>query len=166
MNAVDNNSTLLDRVKRMIEKREKTFHYKHQLLALLFITFTLSFIGWFTPSKRDVMLSGNPPAQPASPVIISKIDNPLFNPVFFFTDARKEKETETKKVVVNTTKIIRRTPHLAIPDKSEFLQLDKIASPLTLNASFEQNRIEVVPLMLTKVDSLSSQHTIDTTLYN
>ena len=158
MNATPGNKeVLLTRVKRMIEKREKNFQYKHQLLALVFTTITLSFIAWFSPAhnnNKHVSAPASPSAPAATPPVVAKLDNPLFNPVFFLADTRVEKQTGHKEAAHIGKKPTRHTPQLAIPGKSEILKLDKIPSPLIIKSSLVQNRIEVLPRLKFKLDSI------------
>ena len=156
MNAAENNKdVLLIRVKRMIEKREKSFHYKHQLIALLFTTLTLSFIAWFTPANNNhVVVKPGRATPPTNAPGITKIDNPLFNPVFFFAETQKEIAVQRKEAAANERKLVKHSPHLAIPDKGDILKLDKISSPIIIRSASVHNKMEVVPGIFLVIDSL------------
>ncbi len=102
---------LLSRVKRMLNQKEKTFHYKQQLFALLLMTGLLSSIAWLQPMQSSAM-QNNAAQKSKQPVIIepitAKVDNPLFNPVFFLSKPLKEEvsrvaETASKQIAAAST---------------------------------------------------------------
>jgi len=92
---------LLSRVRRMLNKKEKTFTYKHQLFAFLLMTFILTSIAWFDPNssnnkQADTTKPPVPTVQPEVPEpVMANADNPFFNPVSFLNTDLKE---EIKKV--------------------------------------------------------------------
>jgi beta-lactamase regulating signal transducer with metallopeptidase domain len=98
LKATDDKKLLLNRIKRIIEKKERTFfNYKHQLMAMLVLTTVLSSLAVLTKSKKI-----NKPATSfkhvrAAEPIAANIDNPLFNPVFFLADASKKVTQQKKK---------------------------------------------------------------------
>lgn len=88
MNAVDQKHSLLIRVKRMIEKKDRTFNYRNQLITLLGLAILMSVMAWITPrSKQQNADSAQNPNQLFVPEpMAAKIDNPFFNPVFFLAE--------------------------------------------------------------------------------
>jgi beta-lactamase regulating signal transducer with metallopeptidase domain len=126
MNAAENKNALLIRVKRMIEKSEKSFHYRHQLIALLFITTILSTIAWLSPENKRITTAKTDEFTAVKKEPLSaKVDNPLFNPGFFLAkenneETKLELEKEVKPIEKHTQKVItaKRLP-LAIPAKIE-----------------------------------------------
>jgi len=85
MNAV-RNGDLLSRVRRMIGSSDNRFTYRNQLLSLLLITVVMSSLAWLHPAAA--LKSGSPDTTTArhhvflEPMAV-KVNNPLFNPVFF-----------------------------------------------------------------------------------
>ncbi|GEO10131.1 M56 family metallopeptidase [Segetibacter aerophilus] len=106
VNATDNKKLLISRIKRIIEKNEKTFfNHKHQLLALLVLTTVFSFLSLLSPSKKTALTSNrSTQANVVFQPIAAKVKNPLFNPVFFLANASEDTVSEdtveiTKKLV-------------------------------------------------------------------
>lgn len=86
MNAVRSKGDLLHRVRRMVDKKQSTFNYKQQLLALFLMTAILSCIAWYNPNELN---SKKQKASVQSVVIepmAAKVSNPLFNPAFFLSE--------------------------------------------------------------------------------
>ncbi|HVG43049.1 MAG TPA: M56 family metallopeptidase, partial [Chitinophagaceae bacterium] len=162
MQAAENKNALLVRVKRMIEKSEKTFHYRHQLIALLFITTILSTIAWLSPeNKRVTATKSNEITSVKKEPLAAKVDNPLFNPVLFFANENNEEikqefEKEMKPVEKHMHKLIaaKRLP-LAIPSKNRKLDLHAVPAPVLKNpSSLAKNRMEVSPRLIFNIDTL------------
>jgi beta-lactamase regulating signal transducer with metallopeptidase domain len=88
MNATGNNSDLLSRVKRMLNKQEKNYNYRNQVFALLLITIMLSTVAWLNPETKYQSASNNI-QQLTHKIVVEPLaasaDNPLFNPVYYFT---------------------------------------------------------------------------------
>ncbi len=162
MNAAENKDALLKRVKRMIEKSEKSFDYRHQLIALLFITIILSTISWLSPHHNKVAISRINKLTPvkAEP-LAAKVDNPLFNPVFFLADdnnkeMKQEIEKEVKHVEKHMQKLssANRLP-LAIPEKNRKLALEEIPAPIIKNPSpIAKNKMAISPRIAFNIDTL------------
>lgn len=89
VNAVDQKHSLLIRVKRMIEMKDRTYNYRNQLFSLVGLAAIISLVAFITPNKNLVDKAITKGAKKlryvAEPMVI-KIDNPLFNPVFFLAD--------------------------------------------------------------------------------
>jgi beta-lactamase regulating signal transducer with metallopeptidase domain len=161
MNATENKEVLLTRVKRIIEKSERKFHYRHQLIALLFITTILSSVAWLSP-KNKLTASNSP--TPATKVIAeplaAKIENPLFNPVFFLADNDQEKmeqemERQIERAERHNHKTVRlsRLP-LAIPQKKRNLSLEEIAAPVISNpVQITKSKLPVSPRVIFNIDT-------------
>ena len=107
MNAVDQNHTLLIRVKRMIEKKDRSFNYRNQLLALLLISGVLSSIAWLTPAtnarSNNFTVSNTEKLLPEP--LVATVDNPLFNPVFFLAKSKVELLSQEIKRELNNKKV-------------------------------------------------------------
>jgi beta-lactamase regulating signal transducer with metallopeptidase domain len=161
MRATENKDVLLTRVKRMIEKNEKTFHYRHQLIALLFITIVLTSVSWLSHSNKQHLATTNTIKVRVQP-LAAKVDNPLFNPVFFLADKEQEKaaleseiETQAKAVEKRYQKLV--TLHrlqLAIPQKNDKLNLDEMPVLAVESPSpVVKNKIEVAPRVTFRIDT-------------
>lgn len=175
MNATENKNALLIRVKRMIEKSEKSFHYRHQLVALLFITTVLSTIAWLSPENNRITATssnksalapgipapaGIPPTSENTESLVAKVDNPLFNPLFFLGNNNEEMklqmEKEVKHIEKHMQKMMRSKPlALAIPSKNRKLDLQAIPAPVIKNSSLlTKNRMEISPRLIFNIDTL------------
>ncbi len=122
MTAAGKKNELLTRVKRMIGEKQERFNYRRQLMALLIMTGILSSVAWLTPVKSSTQIipakktaAVQKPLRKAVAVseieepMSVKVDNPLFNPVFFLSkplkaeisknlaDAKKEMEQDIEK---------------------------------------------------------------------
>jgi len=108
MNAANQNGVLLSRVKRMIGTNDNRFKYRHQLLALLFITCILSSVAWLHPAayanKTDTASRKKNEAVVVEP-LIAKIDNPLFNPVFFLKKPLQIEVEKSMKLAIKSIDI-------------------------------------------------------------
>jgi beta-lactamase regulating signal transducer with metallopeptidase domain len=105
MNAARKNGELLPRIKRMIGNGENRFSYSHQLLSLLFITGILSSIAWFHPAanyQKKVSISAKSIQQVIVEPMAAKIENPLFNPVFFLHKPLKEEVEKSIKIAAES----------------------------------------------------------------
>lgn len=91
-----NKGDLLSRVKRLLNKQEKIFNYKQQLIALVLMTGIFCSIAWFDPSAPAQVVSKN--TLPEKKVVVepmaAQVDNPFFNPFFALSKPLKE---EVKK---------------------------------------------------------------------
>jgi beta-lactamase regulating signal transducer with metallopeptidase domain len=107
MHAADKGE-LLTRVRRMVMKHETRFNYKQQLFAFLLMAGILSGIAWMQPVKPAP--AGNHPAntQVVNTVVVEplamKVDNPLFNPLFFLKEDKQITETTEEQVVLEEAK--------------------------------------------------------------
>ncbi len=95
MHALDDKRALLNRVKRMIEKNEKTFNYRHQLWALLLITVILCSIAFFTTDQPAKQATNRRNTTEFVRPFKAKITTPFFNPTFF---AIRKEEPVSKPV--------------------------------------------------------------------
>jgi beta-lactamase regulating signal transducer with metallopeptidase domain len=104
MNAIDQNQTLLIRVKRMIEKKDRSFNYRNQLMALLLISGVLSSVAWFSPASTNTV-AANAVASTPQPLmvepLVATVDNPLFNPAFFLVTSKEDQLKEALKLEMN-----------------------------------------------------------------
>jgi len=97
LHAANDKHMLLNRIKRIIEKKERTFfNYKHQLMALFVMTTVFSSLSLLSPKKEQTQASDNARVVPEP--MVATIDNPLFNPVFFLANAQKIRIEEKLKV--------------------------------------------------------------------
>ncbi|RXK86243.1 M56 family metallopeptidase [Filimonas effusa] len=97
MQASGNKGELLPRVKRMLNQQEKAFNYKQHLIALVVMTGVLSTIAWLQPGLSSYNQAGNGKTQ--QPVLLepitARVDNPLFNPVFFLANHKRDEGERT-----------------------------------------------------------------------
>jgi beta-lactamase regulating signal transducer with metallopeptidase domain len=103
MYAVKTKSELASRVQRMVNQKDGRFSYRHQLIALLMMTGILTSIAWFDPSaikNQEIKATAENKAIVLEP-LAAKVDNPLFNPMFFLNEPLKE---EVKKNVEEATR--------------------------------------------------------------
>jgi len=102
MAAAKNGDLLLSRVKRMIYKKEQHFNYRNQLLLLLLITVIVGSVAWLHPASFNNTTNIPPQKTIASKKQIileplaAKVDNPLFNPIFFL---KKPLQKEVEKSI-------------------------------------------------------------------
>ncbi len=102
-----NSDLLLARVKRMIYNKEQNFHYRNQILSLLFITVIVGCIAWLQPStthlNKNIVAAKTLPAtkQIIIEPLTAKVDNPLFNPIFFL---KKPLQKEVEKNITQAIK--------------------------------------------------------------
>lgn len=85
---------LLSRVKRLLNKQEKIFNYKQQLIALVLMTGILCSVAWLQPSNQLAAKHEKLHIDSAHTVVVepmaAQVDNPFFNPVFFLSKPLKE----------------------------------------------------------------------------
>ncbi|NCI46337.1 M56 family metallopeptidase [Sediminibacterium soli] len=84
---------LLVRVKRMIGQPEAAFSYRKQLFSLLLVTGMLGCMAWFNPSPVPGSPQKDTRTIAIEPMAV-RVNNPLFNPVFFLSEPLK---TEMQK---------------------------------------------------------------------
>ncbi len=146
----------------MIEKSEKSFHYRHQLIALLFITTILSTIAWLSPdNKRATATITNKNTLVKTEPLSAKVDNPLFNPAFFLANDNNEEikleiEKQEKHIEKHMQKMMN-SKHLplAIPSKNRKLDLRAVPAPVIKNPSLlTKNRMEISPRLIYNIDTL------------
>ncbi len=115
MTATGKKSDLLHRVKRMVEQKENRFSYRKQLLAFFIVTGMLSSVAWLSPIKstrkeqpitnETKQLKLSTPQKNIQPYTVEpmaiRVDNPLFNPVFFLS---KPLQAEVKKTMAAAEK--------------------------------------------------------------
>jgi beta-lactamase regulating signal transducer with metallopeptidase domain len=109
MQARGNKGELLPRVKRMLNQQEKNFNYKQHLVALLVMTGVLSTTAWLQPGKHNTLAASQQNSAQRSVVIepiTARVDNPLFNPVFFLAKPLQE-EVRTAKTKAKEAEKIR-----------------------------------------------------------
>lgn len=104
LNATDGNRLLINRIKRIIEKKEKSFfNYKHQLLALFVMTVVLSMLSFLSPGKKRQASTFTVRQNVVFEPMVAKVNNPLFNPVFFLASSSKTPERQR----VGALKVVR-----------------------------------------------------------
>jgi len=127
MAAAKKNGDLLSRVKRMIGSNDSRFNYRNQLLSLIMITAILSAIAWFHPISNKNIPAANINKTVAAEPMAAKIDNPLFNPVFFMQKPFKQQiennlkpaakqETIPGEVVGNSKEILQTIAPFALKE--------------------------------------------------
>jgi len=96
MYAVKTKSELASRVQRMINQKDGRFSYRHQLIALLLMTGILASIAWYDPNSlknQDIKPTAENKAVVLEP-LAAKVNNPLFNPMFFLNEPLKKEVKE------------------------------------------------------------------------
>ncbi len=96
MYAVKTKSELASRVQRMVNQKDGRFSYRHQLIALLLMTGILASIAWFDPNSlknQDIKPTAENKAVVLEP-LAAKVNNPLFNPMFFLNEPLKKEVKE------------------------------------------------------------------------
>jgi hypothetical protein len=137
----------------MIEKKERNFNYRHQLLALLLITFILSSVAWYSPAHH--MSQANTGNTIKIEPLAATVNNPLFNPVFFLADDKKGlviKEPETLQAETKETIVIHKLP-LAVLPKEKKVDVDNLPAPPITAHVVSSNKVELFPTMFLKGDT-------------
>jgi beta-lactamase regulating signal transducer with metallopeptidase domain len=101
LNATDNKKLLISRIKRIIENNEHTFfNHKYQLLALLVLTTVFSALSFLSPSKKITRsFSSKAHQKIVFEPMAAKVNNPLFNPVFFLANSSKIEQPKKKSEI-------------------------------------------------------------------
>ncbi len=118
INATGNEGDLLSRIKRMLNKQEKTYNYSNQIFSLFLITVMLTTVAWLNPVvkknvisiKKQPIESNNVIAEP----LFSGVNNPFFNPIYFLGNPIQQKlnnqmnsvieEMENKEAIIAETR--------------------------------------------------------------
>jgi beta-lactamase regulating signal transducer with metallopeptidase domain len=131
MYAVKTRSELASRVQRMVNQKDGRFSYRHQLIALLLMTGILTSIAWYDPAaikNQEIRPTAENKAVVLEP-LAAKVDNPLFNPMFFLNEPLKE---EVKK---NVEAAARKQMH-KLPKNTELavrdLRLPDVMAPVAI----------------------------------
>ena len=120
MHAIDDKRLLLNRIKRMIEKNERTFNYRHQLVALLLITVILSSVAWLSPSNKKRLVASSTTNYKIPEPFAAKIENPLFNPIFFLVKPGQKEKLVPVTFIPSSKKLLKKEDihsFIATPDK-------------------------------------------------
>lgn len=90
--AKNNKGELLQRVKRMLQKEERNYQFRNRVGAMVLLTFLLTSFAWMQPPVQKKKTEKN--TEGASKLFVqpfsATIDNPLFNPAYFFTKPLSE----------------------------------------------------------------------------
>ncbi len=123
MKATADKHLLLNRIKRMIERKEKSlFNYKHQLIAFLVMTTVFSSLALLTGRKMNKTEAANKHSHVVFEPLAANINNPLFNPVFFLANAPKtdvQKKKQQEPPVLKTLEGVRQPPPPPLPAKAD-----------------------------------------------
>ena|GEM_PF-244126 len=107
MCAAGNKNDLLSRVKRMLNKKEKSYSYRNQVFALLLITIMLTTVAWFNPATKKYNSTANKTSEATHKVVVeplsASVDNPLFNPIYFFSKPELEKAMDVANAKISET---------------------------------------------------------------
>ncbi len=101
------NSDLLSRVKRIIGMNDSGFKYRYQLLSLVLITCILCSIAWlhsYSFTKNQTINAAKKTESIVVEPMTARIDNPLFNPVFFLNKPLQKEVQKNVKIVVKKLK--------------------------------------------------------------
>ncbi len=91
---VDKKHSLLIRVKRMIEKQDRSYNYRNQLVSLLGLAASFAVVAWYTPKaylSANSVDQKNDPQQTEQKRLTEVADNPLFNPAYFLNKTTRQK---------------------------------------------------------------------------
>jgi beta-lactamase regulating signal transducer with metallopeptidase domain len=130
MYAVKTKSELAARVQRMIGQKEGRFSYRHQLIALLLMTGILASIAWFDPAtikNQELKSTSANKAVVLEPLAV-KVDNPLFNPMFFLNEPLKEEVKKNVEAANLGQHRLSRAAQLAVRN----LALPEVMSPVAI----------------------------------
>lgn len=98
MTAVNKKNDLLSRVRRIVNVQNNRFNYRNQLISLLLITVVLLSMPWLVPQQKGLGTAANSIKPKSASLLLEpmavKVNNPLFNPMFFF---RKPLQEEIRK---------------------------------------------------------------------
>lgn len=103
--AKNNKGELLQRVKRMLQKEERNYQFRNRVGAMVLLTFLLTSFAWMQPAVQKKQTGKNTDAssklfvQPFS----ATIDNPLFNPAYFFTKPLSEDVSDDDNASANNS---------------------------------------------------------------
>ncbi len=90
---------LLLRVRRMLNKQDKVFNYRQQLMAFTLLTAIISCFALYNPQVRSNVVSLETSGSKVVKPFIASIENPIFNPVYLIADPF---ESQLKKEVSST----------------------------------------------------------------
>lgn len=161
LKATENKQLLISRVKRIIEKKERTFfNYKYQLLALFVMTLVFSLLSFLSPQKKiKTALTSVKRSDIIFEPMAAKVSNPLFNPVFFLANSSKIVVEQRKKTAEikslkppNAFNRVPESPAAVIEDENDQiieppfdmpLEAPRVAIAGDVNSSSENVRREV-----------------------
>lgn len=176
---------LLQRVKRMIHP-QKTFNYKHQVIALFLITGLLFSIAWLQPvennfGKQTVSNHNEVNNKILIEPLTVQVDNPFFNAASLFSkflqeDVTKSLEEAGKTMQDSITKISLQQAHIAIDNAMPELMttlssagLQKLLSNAGLEAAKSLATVDWKALQSDETqsdDSISLQENNDNLIQN
>lgn len=111
MKASGSKGELLPRVKRMLNQQEKAFNYKQHLIALVVMTGLLSTLAWLQPGLSTTYNQSAASGKTQQPVLLepitARVDNPLFNPVFFLAHNSRDEPGKAQAAEKPSTSKIR-----------------------------------------------------------
>ena len=161
MNAVDQKQSLLIRVKRMIEKKDRTFNYRNQLVTLLALAGLMSVMAWITPrsKQQNLALEKNNNQLFVPEPMAAKIDNPFFNPVFFLVEKTRTAPQGALQIPPNNVSKEVSVFKIALPafNTMQIQQesINKVAAEVTASAIDAEEISPAVAIANNEVDAQS-----------
>ena len=157
MNAVDQKQSLLIRVKRMIEKKDRTFNYRNQLITLLALAGLMSVMAWITPRSKQQNLAPviNQNQLFVPEPMVAKIDNPFFNPVFFLAEKTRTMHPVAVQILPNNVSKEVSVLQIALPAFTMHVQeetINKASAEATALAIDAEEILPAVALANNEVD--------------
>jgi len=151
MYAAKTKSELVSRVDRMINQRDSRFNYRHQLIALLLMTGILTSIAWYDPNgmkNKEAKATSENKAIVLEP-LAAKVDNPLFNPVFFLNEPLKEEVKQNVEARERQIRHLGQSQELAVRE----IRLPEVMAPVAIEnlKELERNLNSTVNKQLRKV---------------
>jgi beta-lactamase regulating signal transducer with metallopeptidase domain len=138
MYAVKTKSELASRVHRMLSQKDGGFNYRHQLIALLLMTGILATIAWYDPNaikNRDTNPSANNQPVVLEPLAV-KVDNPLFNPMFFLNEPLKAEVKKNAEASQKQMRKLKKENELAIRQ----IEFPRVMAPVAIENLQELER--------------------------
>lgn len=117
MAAVGKKNELLKRIQRMVLQQDNHFSYRRQLTAFLLMTIMLSTVAWLNPLTAPAFLrkGANAKVDPGKIKVQNntytlepmslRVDNPLFNPVYYLSKPLHEEFQQKAKLAKATAEL-------------------------------------------------------------
>jgi hypothetical protein len=156
LKATDDKKVLLQRIKRMIEKKEKNFfNYRHQLLALFVMTVVFSSLALLSPA--DNKPAANAP-QTVKPITVqplaASVENPLFNPVFFLAKEENQQRKLKLKAAIETPAKVVSVTSLPIEAHVEKVEAEESGTSVAVEKETNVKQISIEQINLPVIEGV------------